>query len=263
MNKKNLAITIQSIIILIGIVVIFCTHNTSVDPTVWQIQDDFLQDMVKYQEAQIYHIGNIVSKFDCNIVKMDTSQIDNSYKYIPFSHPKILVRYYNNLNNIHTLLKNTKNTLPQNVDTTLFVETLKENGIHIGENMRKLIGIMNSPKYSLAEKRHTLSLIKIFCLQESINMFGDNATPLSYAKIINYSEKDTVKLGDTYRSQIIFSPMDVAGNVIILDNGDTIKYGFFEEKAMKKGWNHHMGKMEILNYSGSAFFNVDIDYFVK
>ena len=265
MSKKNIISVILFIVIIIEsvFIVILCTRNTNVDSTVLQIQDEFVQDMVKAQEVQMYHIGHIVAQSDENFIKMDTIKIGSSYSYIPFSHPKILVRYYNNLNNIHTLLKNTENTLSQNVDTTLITETLKGNGILIGENMRILIGILNSTKYSLAEKRHTLSLIKIFCLQESINMFGNNATPLSYAKIINYPEKDTVRLGDTYRSQILFSPMDVAGNIIVLDNGDTIKYGFFEEKATKKGWNHHVGKMEILNYSGCSFFDVDIDYFVK
>ena len=162
MSKKNIIIVILFIVIIIEsvFIVILCTRNTNVDSTVLQIQDEFVQDMVKAQEVQMYHIGHIVAQSDENFIKMDTIKIGGSYRYIPFSHPKILVRYYNNLNNIHTLLKNTENTLSQNVDTTLITETLKGNGILIGENMRRLIGILNSTKYSLAEKRHTLSLIK-------------------------------------------------------------------------------------------------------
>ena len=112
MSKKNIIIVILFIVIVIEsvFIVILRTRNTNADSTVLQIQDEFVQDMVKAQEVQMYHIGHIVAQSDENFIKMGTIKIGNSYSYIPFSHPKILVRYYNNLNNMHTLLKNAENT---------------------------------------------------------------------------------------------------------------------------------------------------------
>lgn len=82
--------------------------------------------------------------------------------------------------------------------------------------------------------------------------------------MINYAKRDTVNLGEIYQSQILFNAIDIKGNIIVFENGDTIRYGNFEEKAMKKGHNKKRGYMQIShNNGGTLFYEVNIDYFVK
>ena len=125
-----------------------------------------------------------------------------------------------------------------------------------------MIELLNSSNYDSREKKYILLLIKNHCLQGCISQF-DNSIPLAYGRVVNYAERDTVNLGETYRSQVRFEAIDVAGNIVVFENGDTLKYGNFEEKAIKRGHNHRKGQMEIAGRGRSIIYEVNIDYYVK
>ena len=270
MNKKHIIIIIfLSVVVLILGLILFIRQNHNLDvvnTNFLKVSETFLKDEIESKEVRIKKMGNFMKKADKNYIEKADKNFNGSYRYIPFSHPRVLFRTYNKALNVLDLTKEIEKEINQNidVDTKKIIDFSEDNNFYINEELMSIIKLLNSPNYGSWEKQYVLLLIKNYYLQECISQFDEGSTPLAYGRVFNYAERDTVNLGEIYRSQILFNTIDAMGNVVIFDNGDTLKYGNFEEKAIKKGHNNRKGYMEIFNgEGGSAIYEVNINYYVK
>lgn len=131
-------------------------------------------------------------------------------------------------------------------------------------DLREIIFSVFKSKSTQTEKLLYLNFIQNILLEEEILNFNSRLSPFSYGNVINIAAKDTVSYGETYTSSIIFNVEDVRGNMIIMDNGDTIRGGKFEEKVTQFGHNTKKGYLRLLvgDYT-TLVYEVNIDYYVK
>ena len=246
MNKKQVIITIFLLIIIAILRVILFTPNRSTDFI--KISELFLKEQNRNNEVVIKHMGDFVEKADKN------------------NYTEYFFKIYNDalivLDLTQELQKKIEENMPD-VNTKKIVDFADERNFYVDEELMSMIKLLSSPNCDSWEKQYVLLLIKNCFLQQCISRFHNNSLPLAYGQIINYAKNDTVKFGEVYQSQILFNAMGVRGNVIILENGDTIKYGAFEEKAIKRGNNSKKGYMQIPYVGANYYYEVNIDYFVK
>lgn len=263
MNKKcTIIIIVQSIIILILVIIFFKQkHNTDFI----NITEAFLKGEITSKEVSISEMESLIKKADINFIEEFNVSFNDSYFYVPFSHPWMLSQIYNKILSIIDLTKELEKEIVQNrdIDTEKLIIFSQENHFYIPDRLMSMIKLLNNPNYSPWEKQYILLLIKNYYLQRYISQFDESSIPLAYGQVMNYAESDTVNLGDVYQSQILFNVIDATGNLVVFENGDTIRYGKFEEKATKKGHNHKKGYMEISRRGGSITYEVNIDYYVK
>ena len=122
---------------------------------------------------------------------------------------------------------------------------------------------LQSNNITQCEKSAILLELKSYTYQRLIGNFYSYSFPLTYGEIINISQKDTIKIGEKYKSQIVFNLMDLKRNTIIMEEGDTLQNGIFEEISIKKGINNKKGYIYINNLGKTLVFDVEFDYFVK
>jgi len=246
MSKKHVIIIIfLSIIILILGITLF-TQNRSTNFI--KISEDFLKGEIISNEIAIKHLGNLMKKAD-----------ENNYTNYFF-------KTYDVALTILGLTKELQKEIEQNitnVNTKKIIDFSENQGFYVDEKLMSMISLLSSSNYDSQEKQYILLLIKNHFLQKCISHFYSHSLPLAYGQIINYAKRDTVNFGEVYQSQILFNAMDVRGNIITLENGDTIKYGKFEEKAIKRGHNNKKGYMQISYGSKTDFYEVNIDYYVR
>ena len=266
MSKKHIIVIIlQSVVIVILGTVLFKQKEST---NFFKINEAFLQDEIKRKEIDILKMGDLIKKADKDFiekVKVDKNcYFNDSYFWDVFSHPLWLSSIYRNALSILDLTKELEKEIEQNIDidTKGIIDFLKDNYFYDNNRLTLMIELLNNSNYDSREKKYILLLIKNHYLQECISRF-DNSIPLAYGRVVNYAERDTVTFGETYRSQIRYEAIDVAGNIVIFENGDTLKYGNFEEQAIKRGHNHRKGQMEITGKERSVIYEVNIDYYVR
>lgn len=263
MNKKHIIIIIflSVVVLILGLILIRQRGNTMLVKE----SEAFLKNEIENQELRILKMGDFIEKADKNFIEKADKNFNDTYSYIPFSHPRMLYRIYNDALNVLDFTKKIEAEINQDIDidTRKIIDFAEDNNLYINKSLMSIIKSLNSPNYSSWEKQYVLLLIKNHLLQKCISQF-DESIPLAYGQVINYAERDTVNFGEIYQSQILFNAIDATGNIIVFENGDTLKYGNFEEKAMKRGPNKKRGYMQIShNNGGTIFYEVKIDYFVK
>jgi len=262
MSKKHIMIIIlQSVVIVILGTVLFKQKEST---NFFKINEAFLQDEIKWKEIDIRKMGNLMEKVDKDFIEKADKNFNDSYIHDPFSHTRWLFRMYHDALSVLNLTKELEKEIDQNrdIDTKEIIDFLKDNRFYVNDVLTSMIELLNSSNYDSREKKYILLLIKNHFLQKCISRF-DKSTPLAYGRVVNYAERDTVNLGETYRSQVRFEAIDVAGNIVVFENGDTLKYGNFEEKAIKRGHNHRKGQMKITGREESVLYDVNIDYYVR
>ena len=267
MKKYTIVIIIQSVVILILGIILFMRQNRNIDfvnTDFLKVSETFLKEEIRNKEVvDIGKMADFIEKADKDFIEKADKDF-NGYRYIPFSHPRMLFRVYHKTLSVLNLIEELEEEIDKgiNVNTKKIIDFSEDNFFHIHEELMSMIKLLNNSHYGSWEKRYVLLLIKNYYLQECISQF-DESSPLAYGRVINYAKRDTVNFGEIYQSQILFNAIDATGNIIIFENGDTIKYGKFEEKATKRGHNHKRGYMEISRRGGTVNYEVNIDYFVK
>jgi hypothetical protein len=263
MNKKQTIIIILQflIILILGVLLL----KKEFDPDFIKTSENFLRNEIIAKEIIIREMGGLIEEADKDFTDEFDADFDESYLYVPFSHPFMLSRIYERSLSILGLIEDLEKEIAQNrnVDASKITGFSKDNHFYMNESLLSMIELLNNPSYKKHEKQYVLLLIKNYYLQKYILQFDESSIPLAYGQAINYAEQDTVNFGEIYHSQILFNALDAAGNIVVFENGDTVKYGKFEEKALKKGDNHKKGYMKILRRGGWLTYEFDIDYFVK
>jgi hypothetical protein len=140
-----------------------------------------------------------------------------------------------------------------------------ENRICILQSDSCLLNVIKSVKkgnLSKEEKLFRIDIIMNQILHEYLLYNHTHAIP-AYGKVINYANKDTVKIGEIYQSKIFFEAFGFGNNLVIMENGDTLKDYIFKEKPLKIGDNHRKGYYTLFTENGFAVYEVNINYYVK
>lgn len=246
MNKKHIIIiTLLSIIILILGVILFKQNQTT---SMVKISTTFLEEEISDKEIKIQYIGNMLKKVE-----------KDEYNDVFFLIYNDALTVINLTQEIQKEIENQS----KEINTKKIIDFLNDS-FYNSEELLSIIKLLNSSNYEIQEKQYLLLLIKNYYLQECIEHFYNHSSPLIGGEVINYAKRDTVNLGEIYQSQILFNAIDIKGNIVVFENGDTIRYGNFEEKAVKKGHNQRKGYMQIsFGESITSFYEVNIDYYVK
>lgn len=263
MNKKYIIVIILQFVVILILGVILFKQEYNADFI--KVSKDFLKEEIKSKQISILKMGNLIEKVDKNFIEKADKNFNSSYQYIPPSHPRMLFRIYHEALSVLNLIEELEKEIEQNKDINVkkIIDFSENNYFYIDEKLMSMIKLLENPNYGKQEKQYILLLIKNYYLQECISLFNDGSIPLAYGRVINYAERDTVNFGEIYQSQILFNAIDATGNIIIFENGDTIRYGKFEEKATKRGHNNKKGYMEISHREGTLIYEVNIDYYVK
>lgn len=213
-----------------------------------KISTTFLEEEINDKELKIKHIGDMLKKVDKD------------------EYNDVFFLIYNDALTIINLTQEIQKEIEyksKEINTKKILD-FSNDSFYNSKELLSMIKLLNSSNYEIQEKKYLLLLIKNYYLQECIEHFYNQSSPLMGGEVINYAKRDTVNLGEIYQSQILFNAIDIKGNIVVFENGDTIRYGNFEEKAIKRGHNKRKGYMQIsFGESITSFYEVNIDYFVK
>lgn len=246
MNKKNLIVIIllSLVILILGVIIFKKSYNVNL----MEINETFLDRDIRNKEIKIKHWGEL----------LENGEKD---KYNTF-----FFQTYQDALTIIDLINELQKEIDQNARNLNINKVIEfsNNRFYISEELMRMLMLLNNTNYGIQEKRYILLIIKNYYLQECISHFYAQSVPLIGGEVINYAKRDTVNLGEIYKSQILFNAIDILGNITVFENGDTIRYSNFEEKATKRGYNNKKGHMQIsYGESTTAVYDVSIEYYVK
>lgn len=141
---------------------------------------------------------------------------------------------------------------------------------HLTNDYKDLILSLINEKTKDNDKLYCLYLVENLLMNSYLSYVYQNSICLSYGELLNITSKDIIKLGETYRSQLIFSIKDISGNKgfvemlndtvakqIVLD-GNT-----FIEKPTRRGKHNHDFVLFLSGFYGNRGWSTSVDYEVK
>lgn len=211
--------------------------------------DTFRSDLDNYQLT--------LSRYNVNDELKICNQMIYLYSYFPVIEYNILHR------------KNSQKIISSILDTVLIVlPSIKKE--YLSDNYKTLLLSLSDKKINDNVKLSYLYFVENSLMSNYLSHVYRNSISLSYAELLNITSKDIIKLGETYRSQLVLSIKDVSGNkdlVELLDdttakpvewNGIT-----FVEKPTNRGKYHHDLLLFLSGFYGNRGWRTSVDYDVK
>ena len=134
---------------------------------------------------------------------------------------------------------------------------------------KAVLSLINS-KSSVIEKKNQLKSIEIMLIQEFMASIYQNSVILSGAKLLSFPEKDTIKLGDKFMTNFVFSVYDITENNMFLElmNDTSVLHlnlvnSKFEETPSRKGDHHHEIMLMCAGFYRNNIWQTSIDYYVE
>lgn len=135
---------------------------------------------------------------------------------------------------------------------------------------QEAISSLHSNKSGIIEKKNQLKSIEILLIQDYLSNIYQNSITLSGAQLLSFPEKDTINIGDTYSTNLVFSVYDITGNKMFLEliNDTSVRYlslkgTCFEETPIHKGPYHHDIMLMCAGFYKNNIWQTPIDYYVK
>lgn len=119
-------------------------------------------------------------------------------------------------------------------------------------------------------KLSKLYVVENLLIQDYLTYIYSNSIIVSRAELINISQNDTINLGESYSSQLVFSSFDITGNKDVYEriNENEIKQinineSCYKEKPNKKGHHHHNIMVFYNGFYETKGWETSIDYYVR
>jgi hypothetical protein len=251
-NRVLLLRSICSLLLFIVVVLLWKTFTMKTDHSLDKSIQQILKNDNKSYLLSSERIGELLQDVDSTEYTMDFFIERNEINQIIHISQAIQKEIMNSSDNIDvTDLKNyIKNETIDKDEAALFDVFINQ---------------LTSKKYDSDEKSFALLVIENYFLKEKLfDYFQWKTIPIQGGQVLNLAQKDTVKYGEFYSSKIIFHVKDLKDNIIVFNNGDTIRNGEFKEHALIKGWNKKSGYLQIHRNEGVvSFYKVNVEYYVK
>lgn len=134
---------------------------------------------------------------------------------------------------------------------------------------KAILSLFNS-KSSKIEKKNQLKSIEIMLIQEFMSNIYQNSVILSGAKLLNFPEKDTIKLGEKFMTDFVFSVYDITENKMFLEliNDTSVIHlnlinSKFEETPSRKGNHHHEIMLMCAGFYRNNIWQTSVNYYVE
>lgn len=149
-----------------------------------------------------------------------------------------------------------------------FIEQQHNKGII--SDVLAAIGGDDKDRMSINEDMLLLYSVENFLAYQYVAYNCRHSIGISYAELMNYPQKSTIQLGETYSSQLVFSVTDVIGNRDILEidtnvcaNRLKLDGMRYTEKPLSVGHYHHDLILMVPSLFAIKGWTTAIDYDVK
>ncbi len=165
--------------------------------------------------------------------------------------------------------RNNQKIISSILDTVFFLLP-SINKDYLSNNYKALLLSIKEKKTSDNVKLYYLYLIENSLMNNYLSYIYQNSISLSNAELLNIASKDVIKLGESYRSQLIFSIKDISGNKNLVELlNDTVANQIvwdgitFVEKPTCRGKVHHDFLLFFTGFHSMRGWEASVDYEVK
>lgn len=187
--------------------------------------------------------------------------ICNQFIYLYSNFPVV---EYNILNR-----RNNQKIISSIIDTVL-VALPSIGKEYLSDDYRTLLLSLTKKTTSDNIKLCYLYLVENSLMNSYLSYVYHNSISLSHAELLNIASKNIIKLGETYRSQLIFSIKDITGNKDLVEMTDDTSAKqvvwdgtTYVEKPTSAGKIHHDFLLFFSGFYGNRGWKTSVDYEVK
>jgi len=141
---------------------------------------------------------------------------------------------------------------------------------YLSDNYRTLLLSLTKNTTSDNIKLCYLYFVENSLMNNYLSYVYQNSISLSHAELLNIASKNVIKLGETYRSQLIFSIKDISGNKDLIEiTDDTLAKQVvwdgttYVERPTSTGKIHHDFLLFFSGFYGNRGWETSVDYEVK
>jgi len=132
------------------------------------------------------------------------------------------------------------------------------------------LSAISDDESDINENMHLLYAVENFLTYQYVAYNCRHSIGISYAELLNYPQKNTIKLGETYSTQLVFSVTDVIGNsnLLEIDTGNIAKQLVlnemrFSQKPSTAGHYHHDLILMVPSLFSEKGWTTSVDYDVR
>lgn len=206
-------------------------------------------DLLEEENNQLHHEINRLSK------TIDASHIDTThYSYSLVRNADTLVSYFESI-------------LSSGFDFKKFsikeIQKIMKNDFYIDDFVKK-VNKVKIDNYSSEEKRLFVCICDNILMNRYLKKYKEWSLMYKEVSCISIAHRDTVELGDDYKTNIYFTITDVSlDEQIKMDNGIKLKDGFYREKTTKRGINKRTGIYEWFHGDRTLWYPIEFSFYVK
>lgn len=237
----------------------------------------------------VQHIMTIKNKSEDNLMLLSLQEdYIKEFKNYSLDYSQIINKYglkddYALFESIHNILKEIESVECEIFNNKKVTKSYFEDLINNIDNYCNLLGIPDKSQYyvkailsllnsksSVIEKKNQLKSVEIMLIQEYMANIYKKSVILSGAELLSFPEKDTIKLGDKFMTNFIFSVYDITENKMFFEliNDTSVRHlnlinSKFEETPSRKGHHHHEIMLMYTGFYRNNIWQTSVDYYVE